>query len=88
MDPQQLRLADISRTEGCPLARVIRKELRHRGIQHHKVVFSPELARTPYDCGQVPDPGRRSVPASAMWVPASAGLMLAYAVVADLTAGL
>ena len=88
LDPQQLRLADISRTEGCPLARVIRKELRHRGIQHHKVVFSPELARTPCDCGQEPDPGRRSVPASTMWVPASAGLMLAYAVVADLTAGL
>ncbi len=88
LDPQQLRLADIAQTEGCPLARVIRKELRHRGIRHHKVVFSPELARTPCDCGQVPDPGRRSVPASAMWVPASAGLLLAYAVVSDLTADL
>lgn len=86
LDPQHLRIADISQTEGCPLARVIRKELRRRGISHHQVVFSPELARTPFDCGQAPDPGRRSVPASTMWVPAAAGLLLAYAVVEALTA--
>ena len=41
-DAQQLRIADISQTEGCPLARVVRKELRKRGIPHHKVVFSPD----------------------------------------------
>ena len=41
-DAQQLRLDDISRTYGCTFARVIRKELRARGVEHHPVVFSPE----------------------------------------------
>ena len=42
LDPSQLRLADIAETYGCPLARVMRKELRNRGIHHQTVVFSPE----------------------------------------------
>ncbi|MEI3330855.1 MAG: tRNA threonylcarbamoyladenosine dehydratase [Oscillospiraceae bacterium] len=42
LDPSLLRLADISETYGCPLARVMRRELRSRGIQHQTVVFSPE----------------------------------------------
>ena len=41
LDPTQLQVTDISKTYGCPLARVMRKELRARGIQHLKVVFSP-----------------------------------------------
>ena len=45
LDASQFRFSDISKTEGCPLARVVRKELRARGIVHHKVVFSPEPAR-------------------------------------------
>ena len=85
LDAQQLRLADISRTEGCPLARVIRKELRARGIHHHQVVFSPELPHRSDDGAEAPPPGRRSVPASAMWVPASAGLLLAQAVILQLS---
>lgn len=85
LDAQLLRLADISKTEGCPLARVVRRELRARGIVHHKVVFSPEPARPVQDCGETPAPGRRSVPASIMWVPAAAGLLLAQAVIEDLT---
>ena len=84
-DAQQLRIADISQTEGCPLARVVRKELRRRGIPHHKVVFSPELARSAEDGGEAPPPGRRSIPASAMWVPAAAGLLLAQAVILELS---
>lgn len=80
-----LRVTDISKTEGCALARVVRKELRARGIHHHKVVFSPELPRPVQDMGEAPTPGRRSVPASIMWVPAAAGLLLASAVVEDLT---
>ena len=43
LDPSQFRVADLSQTQGCPLARVLRKELKKRGILHHKVVFSPEL---------------------------------------------
>ena len=87
LDPSQFRISDLSKTEGCPLARVVRKELRARGIVHHKVVFSPEPARKPLDCGEAPIPGRRSVPASIMWVPAAAGLLMASEVVSDLTGG-
>lgn len=87
LDPSQFRIGDLAQTEGCPLARVVRKELRARGIVHHKVVFSPEPARKPLDCGEAPIPGRRSVPASIMWVPAAAGLLMASEVVSDLTGG-
>ena len=86
-DAQQLRIADISQTEGCPLARVVRKELRRRGISRHKVVFSPEPARSAQAGDEAPPPGRRSIPASAMWVPAAAGLLLAQAVILDLAGG-
>lgn len=85
LDAQQLRIADISKTEGCPLARVIRKELRARGIQHHPVVFSPELASYAEQGSEAPPPGRRSIPASSMWVPATAGLLLAQAVILQLS---
>lgn len=84
LDASLLRVSDLSKTEGCPLARVVRKELRNRGILHHKVVWSPEEARKA-DQPEAPPPGRRSVPASVVWVPASAGLLLASEVVMDLT---
>lgn len=84
LDPSRLQVSDISKTEGCPLARIIRKELRNRGIAHHKVVWSPELARKTTQ-SETPPPGRRSVPASVMWVPASAGLLMAAVCVTDLT---
>ena len=87
VNAELLRVADISKTEGCPLARVVRKELRARGIHRHKVVFSPEPAHAVFDFGEVPDPGRRSIPASVVWVPATAGLLMASAVVEDLIGG-
>ena len=80
LDPAQLRLADLSETYGCPLARVMRKELRARGITRQTVVFSPE-APTVAAQPETPPPGRRSVPASNPWVPATAGLLLGSAVV-------
>lgn len=83
-DAQQLRIADLSKTEGCPLARVVRRELRARGIVHHRVVFSPEPPRSAQAGDEAPPPGRRAVPASAMWVPAAAGLLLAQAVILEL----
>lgn len=86
MDPTQLQLADISKTYGCPLARVMRKELRNRGIQHLQVVFSPEEP-APTTQLETPPPGRRSVPASNPWVPATAGLLLGSAVVRQLLTG-
>lgn len=82
-DASLLRICDIKKTSGCPLARVVRKELRARGIEHLNVVFSPEEAM---DCEQfeAPPPGRRSVPGSLIWVPASAGMLLCQHVVTEL----
>ena len=85
LDPSQLRLADISETYGCPLARVMRKELRNRGICRQPVVFSPEQP-APTTQRETPPPGRRSVPASNPWVPAVAGLLIGSKVVRDLIA--
>ena len=85
LDPTLLQVTDISKTYGCPLARVMRKELRSRGIQHLKVVFSPEVPAA-VSQPETPPPGRRSVPASNPWVPAAAGLLLGSAVVRDLIA--
>lgn len=83
LDGSQLRVTDISKTENCPLARVMRKELRYRGINHLKVVFSPEEPiKTVSD--EEPPPGRRSIPGSVSWLPPAAGLMAAGAVVMDL----
>ena len=84
LDPSQFRVADISKTEGCALARIIRKEQKNRGIRHHKVVFSPELPAQTIPTGEAPPPGRRSIPASAPWVPPVAGFLLAGAVIQDL----
>lgn len=83
LDASRLAITDISKTEGCPLSRVVRRELRARGINHLTVVFSPEEALTP-EQKETPPPGRRSVPGSAVWVPASAGLLMAQKIVRDI----
>lgn len=75
LDPTRLEITDLSKTVGCPLARVMRKELKARGIVHLPVVFSSEEA-APARQLEKPSPGRRSVPASVPWVPSCAGLML------------
>ena len=64
---------------------MVRKELRSIGIEHHDVVFSPEEAMKAAQF-EAPPPGRRSVPGSLPWVPASAGLLLAQKIVLDLCA--
>ncbi len=84
LDPTQFQITDISKTMNCPLARVVRKELRSRGIDHHRVLWSAEEPLTPGDAGEAPPPGRRSVPGSVAWVPSCAGLMLAGDVVLHL----
>ena len=76
LDPAQFRISDLSQTQGCPLARVVRRELRARGILHHRVLWSPEPPREPLPA-EAPPPGRRAVPGSVAWVPPVAGLMLA-----------
>ncbi len=84
LDPSQFRIGDLARTEGCPLARVVRRELRRRGILHHRVLWSPEEPRSP-EQREAPPPGRHSTPGSVPWVPPVAGLMLAGDVVLQLT---
>lgn len=81
-----LTITDIAKTSGCPLARVMRKELRARDIHHLKVVFSPEQPAETQQL-ETPPPGRRSVPASVSWVPSVAGLLMAGAVVEDILSG-
>lgn len=82
-DAQQLVISDISKTSGDALARVMRKELRTRGVNHHPVVFSPE---EPMEAEQTeaPPPGRRSIPGSLVWVPASAGLLMTQYIVTEI----
>ncbi len=84
--PPLLQVTDISKTSGCPLARVMRRELRARDIRRLKVVYSPE---EPAETQQLeaPPPGRRSVPASVAWVPATAGLLMGSVVIRDLLHG-
>ncbi len=84
LDPLQFRIVDIYETAGCPLARIMRKELRARGVEHHTVLYSEELPRKP-EQPELPPPGRRSVPGSVSWVPSCAGLILAGYVIQELT---
>ncbi|MCF2660988.1 ThiF family adenylyltransferase [Pseudoflavonifractor phocaeensis] len=94
LDPTAFTVTDISKTQGCPLARVMRKELRKRGIHHLKVVYSQEEPLSPAQpietevpAGSGTRPGstaRRATPGSISFVPAAAGLVLASAVVRDL----
>lgn len=84
VDPFQLRITDLSKTEGCHLARVMRRELRARGVTHTKVLFSPEVPISPQQLVEN-DPGRRSTPASCAWVPACAGLMMGGYIVQELS---
>ena len=83
LDPSLLEVTDLAKTYGCPLARVMRRELGRRGVKHLKVVYSPE---EPAYCAQLetPPPGRRSVPGSVPWVPPVAGLLLGGAAVMEL----
>ena len=82
-DASLLRIDDLAKTQGCSFARVIRRELRARGVEHHPVVYSPEEPMSPAQL-EAPPPGRRSVPGSLVWVPATAGLLLCQYVVTEL----
>ena len=85
LDPGLLQITDISKTSVCPLARLMRRELRDRGIRHLQVVYSPEPAAETRQL-EAPSPGRRSVPASVPWVPSTAGILMASAIVRNLIA--
>ena len=79
LDPTRFVVTDLSRTDTCPLARVLRQRLRKRGITHLQVVYSTELPLTPLEA--VADGGRRQLPGSVSFVPSAAGLAAAGAVV-------
>ncbi len=81
LDPCRLELADISATSVCPLARVMRRELRKRGICHLEVLYSREEPIRPWATGEEPPQGRRAVPGSVAFVPSAAGLMIAGRVI-------
>ena len=99
MDPSAFEVADIYETSVCPLARVMRRELKKRGVKHLKVVYSKEPPLTPIDdmaisCRShcICPPGtarkctqRRQVPGSNAFVPATVGLIIAGEVINDLT---
>lgn len=74
LNPMQLEIADIYQTSVCPLARVMRRELRKRDIQELKVLYSKEE----------PIPVGNAVPGSVSFVPSAAGLMIASEIIKDI----
>ena len=87
LDASAFQVADISKTSMCPLARIMRKELKKRGILHLKVVYSQDPAMTPGADSEAPVEmsGRKPVPGSTAFVPAVAGLILAGEVIKDIS---
>jgi len=85
LDPTAFVVTDIAKTSVCPLARVMRRELKKRGIEHLKVVYSTEPAQEQKgELDQEEAGARRSIPASNAFVPAVAGLIAAGEVVKDI----
>ena len=87
LDPSKLQVADIYATTACPLARIMRKECRKRGIDRLKVAYSTEDPVIPPTRISAEDGPRRDIPASAVFVPAAMGLLIASEVVKDLVKG-
>ena len=94
VDPTKLKVADITRTSVCPLARVMRNELKKRNIKRLKVVFSTESALPPKtDEAEVEDTSgverkgkpKKQTPGSNAFVPSVAGMIIAAEVIKDLT---
>ena len=85
LHPEQLRIADIADTKTCPLARVMRRELRARGIHHIKVLYSEEEPRKSRIAVPADEVSGRTPPGSISFVPSAAGLLIAGAVVRELT---
>ncbi|MBR6666333.1 MAG: tRNA threonylcarbamoyladenosine dehydratase [Lachnospiraceae bacterium] len=87
LNPMQLEVTDIYKTSVCPLAKVMRRELKQRGIKKLKVVYSKEEPRTPIALYKeaVTNEKRRATPGSVSFVPSVAGLIIASEVIKDLT---
>lgn len=80
LDPTKFEITDISKTSVCPLAKVVRRELRKRGIRRVKVLYSKEKPIN----NREQEPGKKPVPGSISFVPSVAGLIIAAEVVKDL----
>ena len=99
LDPSRFQVADIYKTKVCPLAKVMRRELKKRGVRKLKVVYSDELPTRPINdmasscrTNCICPPGaehkcteRRDIPGSTAFVPSVAGLIIAGEVIRDLT---
>ncbi len=86
LDPTRFTVADIYSTSVCPLARVMRRELKKRGIPSLKVVYSTEEAVKPLETEELRRGSRGAVPGSVSFVPPVAGFILASEVVKDISA--
>lgn len=84
-DPLRLRVGDIYETAGCPLARVMRRELRRRGVPALRVVYSTEEALSPRPDSEALPTGRRQSPGSLPFVPSVAGLIMASEILSALS---
>lgn len=82
LDPTKFEVADIFQTSVCPLARVMRTELRKRGVERLKVVYSKEPPVTPLPSSE--ETAKKSVPGSLAFVPSVAGLIIAGEVIKDI----
>ncbi len=85
LDPSKLIVTDIYETKNDPLAKVMRRELRKRGVKKLKVVLSTETPIKPlFNAQEAENSGKRSVPGSSAFVPPAGGLLIASCVVRDL----
>ena len=83
MDPTQFRVTDVFKTKVCPLAKVMRTELRKRGVKKLKVVYSEEIPMVPNKGRAVPSQ-KRQTPGSISFVPPVAGMIIGGEVIKDL----
>ncbi len=83
LDPTMFQVADIYDTSVCPLAKVMRKELKKRNVPALKVVYSKEKAMEP--AFRISEGGKRQIPGSTAFVPSVAGLIIAGEVIKDLS---
>ena len=84
LDPTQFEVSDIYKTSVCPLAKVMRRELKNRGIKKLKVVYSKEQALTPFPSEDFEKSAKRQIPGSIAFVPSVAGLIIAGEVIKDI----
>lgn len=84
IDPSQFKVSDVYKTKVCPLAKVMRHELRKRGVKKLKVVYSEEMPMTP-DKGRAVPSQKRQTPGSISFVPPVAGMIIGGEVIKDLS---